>query len=239
MLRLPLAKFKIKGKVAPVQAQQPRRAPWRNPRMITGDMLILVPANALADSRDGANTFVYEFGWKSPVDRLGGCHALEIGFVFDTLRSPNSITLAGPTAPQPLADVMRSHHETDQILTFASGSGEADIAGQTTRVNQGDRVAVPAGTRHNFRNTGANPLVLSTVYGPPNHAMARYTRPNRTQTPPKSPVRTNLPPDEPNALLGAAPLLRHPRAAARCSRGDDVCARVHRSIGQAAQPPPS
>jgi para-nitrobenzyl esterase len=90
MLRLPLAKFKIKGKVAPVQAQQPRRAPWRNPRMITGDMLILVPANALADSRDGANTFVYEFGWKSPVDRLGGCHALEIGFVFDTLRSPNS-----------------------------------------------------------------------------------------------------------------------------------------------------
>ena len=65
---------------------------------------------------------------------------------------------------------MRSHHETDQILTFASGSGEADIAGQTTRVNQGDLVAVPAGTRHNFRNAGANPLVLDTVYGPPNHA---------------------------------------------------------------------
>ena len=37
-------------------------------------------------------------------------------------------------------------------------------------VAQGDLVAVPAGTRHNFRNTGVNPLVLYTVYGPPEHA---------------------------------------------------------------------
>jgi mannose-6-phosphate isomerase-like protein (cupin superfamily) len=28
-------------------------------------------------------------------------------------------------------------------------------------------VAVPAGTKHNFVNTGPNPLVLYTVYGPP------------------------------------------------------------------------
>jgi mannose-6-phosphate isomerase-like protein (cupin superfamily) len=63
-----------------------------------------------------------------------------------------------------------THEGTDQILTFVSGTGEADIAGQTNQVNQGDLVAVPAGTRHNFRNTGVNPLVLYTVYGPPNHA---------------------------------------------------------------------
>ena len=63
-----------------------------------------------------------------------------------------------------------THHDTDQILTFVSGIGEADIAGQTMQVAQGDLVAVPAGTRHNFRNTGVNPLVLYTVYGPPNHA---------------------------------------------------------------------
>jgi len=31
-------------------------------------------------------------------------------------------------------------------------------------------VIVPAGTEHNFVNTGANPLVLYTVYGPPDHA---------------------------------------------------------------------
>jgi mannose-6-phosphate isomerase-like protein (cupin superfamily) len=62
------------------------------------------------------------------------------------------------------------HEDTDQILTFVSGTGEADVDGQTNSVAQGDLVAVPAGTRHNFRNTGVNPLVLYTVYGPPEHA---------------------------------------------------------------------
>jgi mannose-6-phosphate isomerase-like protein (cupin superfamily) len=63
-----------------------------------------------------------------------------------------------------------THEDTDQILTFVSGSGEADVAGRTTSVTQGDLVTVPAGRRHNFRNTGLNPLVLYTVYGPPEHA---------------------------------------------------------------------
>jgi mannose-6-phosphate isomerase-like protein (cupin superfamily) len=63
-----------------------------------------------------------------------------------------------------------THQHTDQILTFVSGSGEAHVAGKNRPVAQGDLVAVPAGTRHNFRNTGVNPLVLYTVYGPPEHA---------------------------------------------------------------------
>jgi mannose-6-phosphate isomerase-like protein (cupin superfamily) len=29
---------------------------------------------------------------------------------------------------------------------------------------------VPAGTKHNFVNTGDEPLVLTTLYGPPDHA---------------------------------------------------------------------
>lgn len=62
------------------------------------------------------------------------------------------------------------HDDTDQILTFVSGTGVAEISGQTRKVTQGDLVAVPAGTQHNFRNTGPNPLVLYTVYGPPAHA---------------------------------------------------------------------
>jgi mannose-6-phosphate isomerase-like protein (cupin superfamily) len=63
-----------------------------------------------------------------------------------------------------------THQNTDQLLTFVSGTGEAVLAGQVSAVAQGDLVAVPAGTAHNFRNTGANPLVLYTVYGPPEHA---------------------------------------------------------------------
>src|SRR3954447_6775642 len=62
------------------------------------------------------------------------------------------------------------HPDTDQLLTFVSGIGEARIAGETKKVQPGDLVAVPAGTKHNFVNAGPNPLVLYTVYGPPEHA---------------------------------------------------------------------
>jgi mannose-6-phosphate isomerase-like protein (cupin superfamily) len=63
-----------------------------------------------------------------------------------------------------------THEDTDQILTFVSGVGEAIVSGQTKKVAQGDLVVVPAGKKHNFRNTGPNPLVLYTVYGPAEHA---------------------------------------------------------------------
>ena len=62
------------------------------------------------------------------------------------------------------------HEDIDQILTFVSGTGEARVGGSTKKVAQGDLVVVPAGTKHNFVNTGPNPLVLYTVYGPPEHA---------------------------------------------------------------------
>ena len=62
------------------------------------------------------------------------------------------------------------HEDIDQILTFVSGTGEARIAGKTKKVAQGDLVVVPAGTKHNLVNTGENPLILYTVYGPPEHA---------------------------------------------------------------------
>ncbi|MBF9127749.1 cupin domain-containing protein [Plantactinospora sp. S1510] len=62
------------------------------------------------------------------------------------------------------------HEDTDQILTFVSGTGEAQVSGQKRQVAQGDLVVVPAGRKHNFVNTGPNPLVLYTVYGPPEHA---------------------------------------------------------------------
>jgi mannose-6-phosphate isomerase-like protein (cupin superfamily) len=62
------------------------------------------------------------------------------------------------------------HEENDQILTFVSGTGEAQVSGQKRKVVAGDLVAVPAGKKHNFLNTGPLPLVLYTVYGPPDHA---------------------------------------------------------------------
>lgn len=63
-----------------------------------------------------------------------------------------------------------THPDTDQILTIVGGTGESTISGQTKTIAQGDLIVVPAGLHHNFVNTGANPLVLYTVYGPPEHA---------------------------------------------------------------------
>jgi mannose-6-phosphate isomerase-like protein (cupin superfamily) len=62
-----------------------------------------------------------------------------------------------------------THDHNDQILSFVSGVGKAVIEGEEREVTQGDIVVVPAGTLHNFVNTGPNPLVLYTVYGPPEH----------------------------------------------------------------------
>ncbi|RBY97739.1 cupin domain-containing protein [Blastococcus sp. TF02-8] len=62
------------------------------------------------------------------------------------------------------------HEDIDQILTFVSGTGKAIVSGSEKNVAQGDLVVVPAGSKHNFVNTGENPLILYTVYGPPEHA---------------------------------------------------------------------
>lgn len=72
------------------------------------DKLLRVPVNQLADARlaGRAPTFVYEFSWPSPVEHLRAAHAVELGFVFDDLTSPDSLGLAGSTAPQTLATHM-------------------------------------------------------------------------------------------------------------------------------------
>jgi mannose-6-phosphate isomerase-like protein (cupin superfamily) len=70
----------------------------------------------------------------------------------------------------PDGEIGEEVHQVDQILTFVSGIGEAKVGGRSRKVRDGDLVVVPAGTRHNFLNTGPNPLVLYTVYGPPEHA---------------------------------------------------------------------
>ncbi|MFC4905891.1 carboxylesterase/lipase family protein [Actinomadura gamaensis] len=69
------------------------------------ESLFRIPATRLAAAHTG-QTWMYEFAWRSPVEDLGACHALEIGFVFDNLDTPDTAGLAGPNPPQPLADTM-------------------------------------------------------------------------------------------------------------------------------------
>jgi len=67
-------------------------------------------------------------------------------------------------------DIGDEVHMVDQILTFTSGQGRATIAGKDQDVKAGDLVVVPAGTQHQFVNTGKEPLVLYTVYSQAEHA---------------------------------------------------------------------
>jgi mannose-6-phosphate isomerase-like protein (cupin superfamily) len=61
------------------------------------------------------------------------------------------------------------HEGNDQLLVFIDGQGDAVLDGRTATVTPNDLVLVPAGTRHNFINTGSVPLRLVTVYAPPEH----------------------------------------------------------------------
>jgi len=63
-----------------------------------------------------------------------------------------------------------THHGVDQVLVFVEGQGEAILDGEHSPVLPGRLVLVPAGTRHNFVNTGSEDLQLYTIYAPPEHA---------------------------------------------------------------------
>ena len=61
------------------------------------------------------------------------------------------------------------HDEVDQFFRVEKGKGEVFIDGRTTKVESDMAIIVPAGARHNIRNTGEKPLQLYTLYAPPEH----------------------------------------------------------------------
>ncbi|MGH7612913.1 MAG: cupin domain-containing protein [Gemmatimonadales bacterium] len=61
------------------------------------------------------------------------------------------------------------HHDRDQFFRVEKGKGEAWIDGHLTRIQSDMAIVVPAGARHNIRNTGDTPLKLYTLYAPPEH----------------------------------------------------------------------
>jgi para-nitrobenzyl esterase len=90
----------------------------RHPEATQGDLLeaistdwfFRIPAIRLAEahSKGSGSNYMYEFSWRSPKfdGRLGACHSIEIGFVFDNLDKEGNVLLAGNDTPQHLADAM-------------------------------------------------------------------------------------------------------------------------------------
>lgn len=61
------------------------------------------------------------------------------------------------------------HSDRDQFFRVEEGRGEFWIDGHMTPIKDDSAMVVPAGARHNIKNTGEQPLKLYTLYGPPEH----------------------------------------------------------------------
>ena len=61
------------------------------------------------------------------------------------------------------------HEDRDQFFRFEEGEGVVVIDGVENKVSDDFAVIVPAGSRHNVRNTSDEPLQFYTLYGPPEH----------------------------------------------------------------------
>ncbi|WP_052808692.1 carboxylesterase/lipase family protein [Streptomyces cyaneogriseus] len=139
-------------------------------QMVT-DHLLRVPMHRLADARPG-RSYVYEFAWPSGLPGLGACHALELGFVFDSGDVPESRRLAGEGAPRELAEAMHSAwvrfaatgdpgweawDATHPVRIFDAGAPRTVLGPRDREValwapGTGDRVRIPGGPASRTRS---------------------------------------------------------------------------------------
>jgi mannose-6-phosphate isomerase-like protein (cupin superfamily) len=65
---------------------------------------------------------------------------------------------------------LETHVSTDQFFRFEGGKGKCIIDGNEYKVENGDAIVVPAGAKHNVKNTDSvNELKMYTIYAPPQH----------------------------------------------------------------------
>jgi para-nitrobenzyl esterase len=90
---------------------------------IMTDWMFRIPTVRLAEAHAlySGGTYLYEFAWPSPTfgGKLGACHALELGFVFDTLDAPGLVGPIGLVGENPPVELARQVHRT--WIDFATG----------------------------------------------------------------------------------------------------------------------
>jgi para-nitrobenzyl esterase len=135
------------------RANRPGASPGDLFAAMLTDRFFRLPALAVAAARAPwpAPTYVYEFGWPSPVNGLGACHSLEIPFVFNNLSAEGAEPALGPAPPGQLADRMhaawlafardgdpgwRAFDDSCPVMIFNEPEGgvEADPRGDERRI---------------------------------------------------------------------------------------------------------
>jgi len=70
---------------------------------------------------------------------------------------------------EPGDEIGEEIHHLDQFLRIEAGECKAVLNGAEHNITADFAVVVPAGTKHNFINTGTEPLKLYSIYSPPEH----------------------------------------------------------------------
>jgi mannose-6-phosphate isomerase-like protein (cupin superfamily) len=71
---------------------------------------------------------------------------------------------------QPGEDIGSEVHDVDQFFRVEQGRGVVEMDGKKTRIQENSAFVIPAGTRHNVKNTsGDDDLKVYTVYSEPQH----------------------------------------------------------------------
>jgi para-nitrobenzyl esterase len=107
--------------VAAYRQSRPQAQPGELFSAIMTDWMFHIPTVRLVEAHapQAGGTYLYEFAWPSPLfeNRLGACHGLELGFVFDTLDTPGLTGPEGMVGENPPAELARQIHAT--WITFA------------------------------------------------------------------------------------------------------------------------
>jgi len=133
-----------KAVVATYDVGRPGGSPGELLSAVLTDLSFRIPAVRVAEARRQAEkpTHVYEFAWRSPQfnGRLGACHGLEVGFVFDNVEQSSMRPLVGDHPPLALAETM--HRTWVNFITKGEPGWPAYQESRTVMRFDQDSVAV-------------------------------------------------------------------------------------------------
>jgi mannose-6-phosphate isomerase-like protein (cupin superfamily) len=70
---------------------------------------------------------------------------------------------------RPGEEIGEEVHRLDQFIRVEAGKAVIEIDGVAHDLSEDHAAIIPAGARHNVKNTGGSPVKLYTLYSPPEH----------------------------------------------------------------------